>query len=361
MSYSHITVEPLTPTIGAVISGVDLNNVRSPSVYEEIKQALWKHQVVFFRKQPVEPENYMKLGQVFGELEEHEFFPHVEGYPQIQTIAHEGYEQPETDRWHTDVTFRERPSLVSILRAVTLPEGGGDTMWASMAAAYEALPDMFKVMLLGSKAHHDLPHHMRRIDFYKRTAEGGLKGDSMMASMAQEHEFQMIKDNPVSIHPAVINHPVTRNLTLFVNSIWTKKFDGMHLDLSDGLLGILREWVKKPEFMVRFRWEPDSIAIWDNLATQHYAVFDYAPHYRAMNRMTAGLAKPELDMSTVPGHVRPPAGGASGGTNSGGMPGIVDSGRLAASSPSEQAAVQAIFNALDSIDLKGVDARARGV
>lgn len=305
MSYTHITVEPMTPTIGAMISGVDLNKVRSPAVYEEIKQALWQHHVVFMRAQKVAPAHYLELGRVFGEPEEHEFFPHVDGYPQIQTISHEGHDQPETDRWHADVTFREMPSTVSILRGVTVPRGG-DTMWASMAAAFDALPDVFKTLLLSLKGCHDLPHHMRRIDFYEREARKGREGGSGRGDAALEHEFQMIRDNPVSVHPAVINHPVTRRLTLFVNAIWTGRFDGIHLDLSDGLLAMMREWVKKPEFMVRFRWEQDSIAIWDNLATQHYAVFDYAPHFRAMHRMTAGSAKPELDLASVPAHIRPP-------------------------------------------------------
>ena len=354
MSYSHITVEPITPTIGAMISGIDLNNVRSPAVYEEIKQALWKHHVVFLRAQKVEPAHYLELGRAFGEIEEHEFFPHLEGFPQIQTISHQGYDVPETDRWHADVTFRERPSTVSILRGVDLPQGG-DTMWASMSAAFDALPDMFKTLLLSLKGHHDLPHHMRRIDYFRRVAEEGYHAGSMMSTMAQDHEFQMIKDNPVSIHPAVINHPVTRKLTLFVNSIWTSKFDEIHMDLSDCMLAMLREWVKKPEFMVRFRWEPDSIAIWDNLATQHYAVFDYAPNYRAMHRMTAGSAKPELDMSTVPEHLRPPSAEAAANN----IPGVVDSGRLAAAPAREQAAVQAIFNALDGVDLDRVGAKAQ--
>ncbi len=358
MNYAHISVEPMTPNIGAMVSNVDLNAVRSDAVYEEIKAALWQYHVLFFRNQPIEPEPYIRLGKQFGELEEHEFFPHIEGYPQIQTIAHEGYDQPETDRWHTDVTFRARPSSVNLLRAVKLPPSGGDTVWSSTAAAFDALPDQVKTMLLGLKADHDLPHHQRRIDFYRRVEEGRIGGQSMMNSMANEHEFRLIEQNPIVTHPAVINHPVTGRLTLFVNSIWTKKFFGIHLDISDALLAMLFEWVKKPEFLVRFRWETDSLVIWDNFATQHYAVFDYAPHYRGMHRMTAGSAEPRLDMATVPAHLRPPAASAGNGV---GPRSIVDTERLAAAPAAERAAVHAVFNALDGVDLDAIGARAAGI
>ncbi len=357
MSYAHISVEPVTPTIGATVSNVDLNAVRSEAVYEEIRQALWQYHVLFFRNQPIEPEAYIRLGSQFGELEQHEFFPHIEGFPQIQTIAHEGYEQPETDRWHTDVTFRARPSSVNLLRAVKLPPAGGDTLWSSTAAAFDALPDPLKTMLLGLRADHDLPHHQRRIDFYRRVQEGRIGGQSMMNSMANEHEFRLIEQNPVVTHPAVINHPVTGRLTLFVNSIWTKKFFGIHLDLSDALLGMLFEWVKKPEFLVRFRWEQDSMVIWDNFATQHYAVFDYAPNYRGMQRMTAGSAEPCLDLATVPARLRPPAAPAGAA----GAGPIVDTARLAAAPAAEQAAVRAVFGALDGADLDAIGARAAGL
>jgi alpha-ketoglutarate-dependent taurine dioxygenase len=111
----------MTPTIGGMISGVDLNNTRSEDVYEEIKQALWQHGVVFFRKQALKPEAYIRLGQNFGEMEQHEFFPHIEGHPQIQLISNQGNEAPETDRWHTDVTFRKKPNMVSILRITDCP------------------------------------------------------------------------------------------------------------------------------------------------------------------------------------------------------------------------------------------------
>jgi taurine dioxygenase len=366
MNYRHIQVEPLTPTIGAMISGVDLNHVRSEDVYEEIQAALWKHCVVFFRKQPLTPEAHIRLARQFGEVETHEFFPHIKGHPQIQLIANEGHESPETDRWHTDVTFRKRPSMVCVLRLTDLPPSGGDTMWASTAAAFEALGASLQSLLLGLQAEHDLPFHFRRINAYEVLArrqataaktQGGA-GPMMNTMMsAQEmndaladRECKMIKDNPSAIHPAVITHPYNGRRCLFVNSIWTKRLLGIHMDLSEGLLNTLYEWVKKPEFMVRFRWEKDSVVLWDNCQTQHYAVFDYAPHYRAGNRVTAGSFLPTL------------GGAAQTSTaataRASGLRSVLDSARMATASPKERAAVDALFDALDSVNLDAVAARA---
>lgn len=351
MHYSHIKVDPLSPTIGAMISGIDLNNVKSEAAYNEIKQALWKHHVVFFRDQNIKPDAYLELGRQFGEMEKHEFFPHLKDYPQIQTLTHEGYERPETDRWHTDVTFRQKPNMVSILRAVDIPESGGDTAWMSTGAAFDALGDALKTMLLSLDAEHDLPYRFRKTNTYSR-----LGGDEMSS---RERELKLIAENPPQVHPAVINHPVTNRLTLFVNAIWTKRLLGVHEDLSDSLLTMLNEWVKKPEFVVRFRWEPNSMAIWDNFATQHYAVFDYGPHYRAMQRMTAGSAAPTLDRHAVPSALRPPSWPGTQLQSSGASPSsLLDRERLSQATPPEREAVTALFDALDQLDLDRIVANA---
>jgi taurine dioxygenase len=304
-NYKHIEIDRATPTIGAYVSGVDLNHVDSDAVYDEIKQALWQHGVLFFRKQALNPESYIRLGNVFGDVEKHEFFPHMAGFPQIQLVAHEGTDTPETDRWHADVTFRPRPSLVSILRITDLPPSGGDTMWMSAAAAFEALGPQMQQMLLGLRAEHDMPWQFRSSNVYDKLIRKQLLAkvkqglaqmptDQEIQAMAKAAEHKMIDDNPSVVHPAVITHPHNGRKVLYVNSIWTKCFKDLHLDISDALLHTLAEWVKKPEFMVRFRWEPDSLVMWDNCATQHYAVFDYAPHYRAGQRMTCGNFLPAL-------------------------------------------------------------------
>ena len=346
MKYAHITVEPMNPNIGATISGVDLNNVTNPAVYEEIKQALWRHGVIFFRKQPLEPEAYLKLGRAFGEPETHEFFPHPEGYPQIQKISHQGFDAPDTDRWHHDVSFRDNPSLISILRAVDIPPSGGDTMWMNCNLAFESLHPAMQTLLLDLEVIHDLPALFRRMGQFEKMAKA--KGIAR-----EEFEMQMVKANPEKIHPAIVNHPITKKLTLYVNSAWSRDFVGMHRDLSDAFMQMLWEWVKKPEFMCRFTWENDSIAIWDNLATQHYAVFDYAPHYREMQRMTTAEFTPVLDRSTVAAEVRPASWQSSPSAQKA-LDSIVDQSRLANASPKERAAVDAIFDALKSTDLNAL-------
>ena len=156
MDYRHINVTPMTPTIGATIHGVDLNNVATDAVYEEIREALWRHHVVFFRDQPIEPEAQVALGRRFGELTRHEFMETIDDEGQVQRIVQEGYGISPNSRWHTDVTFRARPNMVGILRAVELPPIGGDTLWCSTGAAFDAIPDPIKTMLLGLDAEHDM-------------------------------------------------------------------------------------------------------------------------------------------------------------------------------------------------------------
>ena len=294
MDFQHIDVTPLTPTIGAMIEGVDLNNVAGDAVYDEIREAVWRHHVVFFRDQPISPEAHIALGHRFGELTAHEFMPTADDGGQVQKIIQEGYGISPNSRWHTDVTFRARPNMIGILRAVELPPSGGDTTWCSTGAAFDALPDPMKTMLLGLDAEHDMFWSRR----WRSTGE---------VERSLESEIRELEDNPIAVHPAVITHPVTGRLMLYINSNWTKKFVGVDLELSYDLIGMLWEWVKKPEFQVRFKWEQDSVAIWDNFATQHLAVLDYEPHRRVMHRVIAGSAVPALDRAGLPGHLRPPA------------------------------------------------------
>jgi len=294
MEYRHIDVTPMTPTIGAMIQGVDLNNVASDAVYDEIREALWRHHAVFFRDQPIEPEAQVALGHRFGELTRHEFMETIDDDGQVQRIVQEGYGISPNSRWHTDVTFRAQPNMVGILRAVELPPIGGDTLWCSTGAAFDAMPDPIKTMLLGLDAEHDM--------FWSRRWKSSGEVERSL-----ESEIRELEENPISIHPAVINHPVTGRLTLYINSNWTKKFVGVDLELSYGLIGMLWEWVKKPEFQVRFKWEKDSVALWDNFATQHLATLDYEPHRRTMHRVIAGSAIPTLDREALPEHLRPPA------------------------------------------------------
>lgn len=356
MNFRYIEVTPMTPTIGALISGVDLNAVRSPATYDEIRKALYEYKVIFFRKQPLTPQAQLALGNAFGEMERHEFFPHVDGFPEIQSIANTGQKSPDTDRWHADCTFRERPNAISILRAVEIPPNGGDTLWACMNTAYETLDEPMKKMLLELDAEHDISYAFRRMGF---TGE------------ARRHD----ETNPPYIHPAVINHPVTGKLCLFVNSIWTKRFCNVIDRYGENLLRLLNEWVTKPDFQVRFRWEQDSIAIWDNLATQHYAVFDYAGQHRRMNRVTCQPTKVRLDARPEASRPAPIADFGETQMMSAMRPtlqeptqrnytapqrslGILDDSRMQRLSDPERRAVKAVFDAISSLDLADIARRS---
>lgn len=360
MAFRYINVTRATPTIGAYISGVDLNRVNNPAVYEEIRRALWENSVIFFRDQPLSSEAHLKLGQAFGEMEKHEFFPHLDNHTEIQVISNSGAKSPDTDRWHTDCTFRQKPNAVSILRAVDLPPEGGDTMWASMNAAYEAFDEPMKKFLLELDAEHDITHAFRGTGYI-------------------EQSRQLDAGNPPYIHPAVINHPVTKKLCLFVNSIWTKRFTDLDANYGDNLLRALFEWVKKPEFHVRFRWEKDSIAIWDNLATQHYAVFDYAGYSRVMNRTTCEPTEVRLDARPNASRPAPMSEGEYGQDSTSmtnamtpnmsspspmGTPpptGLLDNSRMQNLSDMERRAVKAVFEAVQSLDLDAIARRGADI
>ncbi len=265
MEFKHFKTTPETPTIGGTITDIDLTKDNPPELYEELKKALAYYKVIFFRDQDMTNEQYFKFGQTFGSLEVHEFFPSEEGYPQIQRIGTDGG-RTGTDRWHTDVTFRQAPSSASILRAIDIPpNGGGDTMWLCTNAAFENLSGPIQELLKKLNAIHDM-----------RMGMTGYVDPDVVEKTARE--------NPPMTHPAVISHPVTGKPHLFVNSIWTSALEGLSPEESRALLNMLFEHVKKPEFQVRLKWDVNTIAIWDNIATQHYAVGDYNYH-RVMNRM----------------------------------------------------------------------------
>ncbi|KTE21111.1 taurine dioxygenase [Sphingopyxis sp. H050] len=271
-----VVILPATPTIGAEISGLDLDRPLTPEEGELLRAAWLRFKVVFFRDQDISHESHVRLGRFFGELEGHPVIPSVEGYPEILRI--EGVEGVQLtgdtlgafqayNKWHTDVTFRERPSIASILRARHLPPLGGDTMWADAAAAYAGLPQAVKDRIEGLEAEHDIVRSF-----------GGL--------VSEEKKAQLARDFPPVRHPVVRTHPETGEKVLYVNYTFTTRILGLPEEESDSLLRLLFDRIKVPEYQVRFRWTPNAIGIWDNRSTQHYAVGDYWPEYRALERVT---------------------------------------------------------------------------
>ncbi|MDB9938805.1 TauD/TfdA family dioxygenase [Candidatus Thioglobus sp.] len=266
-----LKVTPLTPSIGAIISGVSLNNDLNIGAIEQIYSALIKHQVVFFRDQNISPETHLKLAESLGEIDPgHPVYPHVEGYQSIVLLKNDANNRPDTNDWHKDLTFKESPPFASILHGVKVPKVGGDTLWASMSAAYDQLPNGWKDHLEELEAIHDMGTF--RNDFYK---EGGI--DSVNNAL---------KNVGSAVHKVIGTHPISGLKYLNVNQSFTRNIVNESQGPSDHILQFLFQHISKPEFQVRFHWEDNSVAIWDNRITQHYAVFDYLPEFRHMQRVT---------------------------------------------------------------------------
>jgi taurine dioxygenase len=274
MTYQHISVEPLSPVIGAEIGNVDLSQPLDNETFGEIHDALMRHVVIFFRDQDITLDQQKDFGRRFGELHIHPAAPKPDGHPEVLVIhADENSKHVAGHGWHSDVSCDEEPPMGSILRLTEVPEGGGgDTMFANMYAAYEALSDRMKAYVDGLQAVHSSEHVYR--------GRYGLKQD--------------LRDNayPEATHPVVRTHPVTGRKALYVNAGFTTRLLDVPKPESDAMLHLLFEHVKTPEFHCRFRWRENSIAFWDNRCAQHHALWDYYPKRRHGYRVTVLGDKP---------------------------------------------------------------------
>ncbi|KQY54392.1 hypothetical protein ASD30_19170 [Nocardioides sp. Root140] len=258
-----MTVNRLTHSIGAEISGVDLAAGVEPAVAKELVDLFHEHQVLFFRDQQLDDVSHRDFARNFGPLQHFAFLPPVsEDVPEVHAIDIDGA-KPKTanaDIWHSDATFLEKPPLGSMLRAVILPDVGGDTLWASMYAAYDALSSHVQRLIEGMTAVHDSSNS---VSHARKTVNADYR--------------------PVH-HPVVRTHPVTGRKALFVNKTFTTRLDGVTDRENESLLTMLTDHVRSPDFQVRFHWTPGSVVLWDNRCTQHYAVADYAGR-RRMHRV----------------------------------------------------------------------------
>lgn len=273
-AYHTITVEPLTPTIGAEIHGVRMGGDVPDEQVAEIRRALLEWKVVFFRDQDVSVAEHVAFGRLFGELEVHPFTPNRKDHPEVVVIQHGG-ENPQGGEnvWHSDVTWRQEPSLGSILRARIVPPLGGDTLFADMYAAYEGLGDDVRRRIDGRRAGHSFEHNFGR-------------------AMSEEQRQAFLEQFPPPTHPVVRTHPETGRKGLYVNAAFTTHIEGLEAEESAKLLRYLYRQATKPEYQCRFRWRLDSVAFWDNRAAQHYAALDYLPHTRRVERVTIAGDRP---------------------------------------------------------------------
>jgi taurine dioxygenase len=266
-----LTISPLTPTIGAEIGNIDLSRPLDAATKQALRDLLLEWKVIFFRDQAITTEQHLAFARSFGDLEVHPFAPHKPNYPEVLAITHDKDNKGKENTWHSDVTWRVEPSLGSVLRALEVPAFGGDTLFADMYAAYDGLSDEVKAKIEGKNALHDFAHF--RVGLRKRGA-----------TEAQIEEFN--RKYPSVEHPVVRTHPETKKKALYVNAAFTQHIVGMDRDQSAALLKHLYAQAAIPEYQCRFRWQKNSIAFWDNRASQHYAVSDYWPALRRMERVT---------------------------------------------------------------------------
>ena len=273
MSYQTIEVRKLTPVIGAEIHGVDLARPLGNQQFQEIHDALMANLVIFFREQKLDMDQHADFGRKFGKLHIHPASPSpIEGHPEILVVkADENSKHVAGERWHSDVSCDVEPPMASILHIHQVPpDGGGDTMFANMYRAYETLSEPIRRMLDSMTAMHEGEHVYR--------GRYGLKDEGKVFPKAEQ--------------PIVRTHPVTGRQALYVNRGFTTRIVGLKKPESDAILELLYQHIETPEFCCRFKWQPNSIAFWDNRCVQHRALWDYFPQKRFGHRVTICGDKP---------------------------------------------------------------------
>jgi taurine dioxygenase len=271
--YETIEIDKLTPIIGAEIGGIDLSQPLGNRTIDELHRALAENSVIFFRDQHISQDQHLAFGRLFGDLHIHPAAPSEEGKPELMKIyADKNSPRANGEGWHTDVSCDVEPPMGSILYIKQCPPKGGDTLFASMYAAYEALSDRMKAYLGGMTAIHD--------------GEDAYRGTYANYGVQDKPAY------PRAEHPVIRTHPVTGKKALYVNRGFTKRLVGVPRDESEGILRYLFEHMANPLFQCRFRWRENSIAFWDNRCVQHRAMWDYWPHTRSGNRVTVAGDKP---------------------------------------------------------------------
>ena len=276
-TYNWLSIEPYTPNIGGLVHDLDLAAVTREDVRSELRRALAEFQVLFFRNQVLSPEQLIGVARIFGDPDKAKaFFPRHESHSLIEILetgphAH----RYGTDQWHSDITFSANPPTGTVLYAKEVPAAGGDTLWSSATRVYEALGPGLKTHLDSLEAVHSFEH-----SGWPRFFLAQPNGEDVYRKARGDH--------PPVTHPVIRTHPVTGKKVVYVNPNFTDRIKGLARQESDALLAQLFGFFVRPEFQARLRWEKNTVAVWDNRSTQHYAVADYHPQYRLMHRVTFG-------------------------------------------------------------------------
>ena len=270
---SEIIINPASGSIGAEIGGVDLSVDLSDAVFSEIRQTFIEHGLIFFRNQELTPDDHLRFAKRWGEININRFFAKVEGHEQIAEV------KKDTDQeiniggaWHTDHSYDQIPAMGSILLARETPKTGGDTLFANMYRAYESLSDGLKRTLESMNACHSSRHVFGAHTGYAEASNQRIGNPELATQDA--------------IHPVIITHPESKRKALYVNPEFTVNFEGWTKEESKPLLNYLTEHSTRSENITRFKWEPGSIAFWDNRCTWHFALNDYPGEKRLMHRIT---------------------------------------------------------------------------
>jgi taurine dioxygenase len=276
--YETIVVDPVTPLLGAEVTNVSLAEV-DDRVFAEIHDAWIRFKVLFFRDQTAFSSAHMEeLGCRFGEIDDPpKALPTAAGAPHVAVIETNGDKRTYVDYWHTDLAYKKQPASVSILRARQVPRVGGDTLWVDMEAAYDDLPADVKRRVDGLRTYNSYEKSLRSYNEYALRDGRDLLPEDVIARRLEEH--------PPVEHPLVRTHPVTGNRSIYMSINATTHIVGLERSESDELLQFLYRLSDKPEHQARLRWRADTVAIWDNRSTRHYATDDYFPDRRVMERV----------------------------------------------------------------------------
>ena len=275
-AYKTLEATPVSPALGAEISGVDIARGIDDEQFAELRQAFIDHGVIFLRDQDITPDQHIAFAERWGSINVNRFFKAMDTHPVIAEVRKEAHQKTNIGAaWHTDHSYDQIPAMGSILCAREVPSVGGDTLFASMYAAYDSLSDGLKNMLSTMNAVHSSRHSFGEVAYVNRDADevGGRLGNTAAATQD-------------SVHPVIIRHPLSGRPALYVNGEFTVKFEGWTEQESKPLLEYLYAQARQNEHCCRFNWRPGSIAIWDNRATHHCALNDYTGERRLMHRIT---------------------------------------------------------------------------
>jgi taurine dioxygenase len=270
-----LDILPVSGALGAEICGLDLSQKLDGSTNQALLATLYEHKVIFFRKQTLTPQQQIDfcagLAPIF--TDHPAYLPTLEGHQEIVVL--DGQKGGRANLWHTDVSISPKPPMGAVLYMKECPAFGGDTMWADMTAAYDALSDRMKTYLDGVSALHDLNGTVRNV-----VRERSQATRSPTGATPDTHAL------PHAIHPVVRTHPVTGRKILYVNPTFTAHLEGLPAAEADGVLAFLYQHQDQPEFQCRWRWQAGDVAMWDNRATHHYAIADYGDEARTIHRVT---------------------------------------------------------------------------